>query len=79
MSEPLPACRKCGSPPEYAAHEIVPNQMSYALFCPNPQCWNDTHWQHSITEAERLWRKNPCVDMRGGGGDPCDDMREVRS
>lgn len=75
MAVHLPNCRLCGSRPEIiASGEVVPGESSWAIFCPNPDCYNDTHWQNSLTQASTMWANNPCVNERGGQGDQADDQ-----
>lgn len=75
MPVSLPKCRLCGAVPElHIDVEIVPGEASYALACPNPDCWNDTHWQKSMKQASILWCRNPCRGIRGGQGDAADDV-----
>ena len=77
---PLPRCRKCGAAPKIARdYTIVVERVCWAVHCTNENCYNDTHWQFSSIAAEAIWRRNPCHGVRGGQGDPLDDLVLVDS
>jgi len=68
-------CRRCEKQPKIVSEEIVPDEISHAIYCPHG-CYNDTHWQSSMMKALELWERNPCpADILGGQGDPTDDRR----
>lgn len=68
----LPKCVICGATPVlHVDSTVAPPDQSWALACPNTDCNNDTHWQNSFEEVERLWlTAQPCRNMRGGQGEP---------
>jgi hypothetical protein len=66
-------CRICGNIPEMAFMEEA-EMESHAIYCKTETCYNDTHWQNSMTKAEEIWEANPVPhDVRGGQGDASDD------
>ena len=79
MQAAWPYCRRCGGQPHIVADlEIVPGETSWAIHCSNPNCYNDTHWQNSLTAAAQIWHKNPCSHERGGQGCAADDEVQPR-
>ena len=71
-------CQKCGAVPRIEHNRIiVPGESSWAIWCQNGYCNNDTHWQKSFTMAAEMWDSNPCENEFGGQGDPDDDSTFV--
>lgn len=67
-----PRCPRCGAAALVCVQEIAPGTISHAIACAD-RCGADTHWQMSLTEALRIWKRGPENGERGGNGDPADD------